>query len=305
MRKQPGSVSHSILDYRFWSFPKPKSEKKKMKCENLQFNLSVYLDDCLDEGERALIDRHLVECPLCRQKLTDFQALRSNLRGLRRSEMPDELLVSMRRRISQTIEIKQRKSVFSSLKKFDADWLQMRLMPYSVGTALSLFLGFGLLWTLLSAAYLPEKNIELTKYQPSSKSATVLLTDSTPENVSGGDFDLNAVDYSAARLSVSGDSPSLNPQGALVALTKSIVRGNMKDDEVVVVADVFGNGLAQIAEVVEPSSDRRAVRELEKALKNDPNYAPFVPASFDRRSDTVRVILKINRVDIQTHSKSN
>ncbi|MBA4183932.1 MAG: hypothetical protein H0X49_07955 [Acidobacteria bacterium] len=77
----------------------------------------------------------------------------------------------------------------------------------------------------------------------------------------------------------------------------------MKDDEVVVVADVFGDGLAQIAEVVEPSSDRRAVRELEKALKNDPNFAPFVPANYDKRSDTVRVILKINRVDIQTHTK--
>jgi hypothetical protein len=279
-----------------------------MKCENLQFNLSVYLDDRLDEGERAVIERHLEQCPLCRQKLTDFQDLRGSLRGLRRTEMPEDLLISMRRLVSQTLETKERKSIFG-FSKSNAEWLQMRLMPYSVGAALSLFLGFGLLWTLLSSAFIPERNVELAKYQPNSKSA-ILLTGSqpnvSPSSVSPNDFDLNPVDYSAARLSVSGDSPSLNPQGALVALTKSILRGKMKDDEVVVVADVFGNGLAQIAEVVEPSSDRRAVRELEKALKDDPNYAPFVPASFDRRSDTVRVILKINRVDIQTHSgKSN
>ncbi len=273
-----------------------------MKCENLQFSLSVYLDDCLNDGERALVDRHLAQCPLCRQKLADFQALRNDLRTLSRPELPSDLLVSMRSRVAETVENKRRKSfyVFPEITK---EWLQMRLMPYSVGTALSLVLGVSLLWTLLSSAYIPEKNIEFAKYQPTTKSV-VPLADSISD-VRVNDFDLNAVDYSAARLSVSGDSPSLNPQGALVALTKSIVRGKMEDDEVVVVADVFGNGLAKIAEVVEPSSDRRAVRELEKALKNDPNYAPFVPASFDRRSDTVRVILKINRVDIQTHSKSN
>lgn len=273
-----------------------------MKCENLQLNLSVYLDSCLNEGERAVIERHLEQCPLCRQKLSDFQTLRNNLRSLQRTAVPNDLIISTRRRVAQTLENKQRKP-FVLIPKISYEWLQMRLMPYSVGAALSLILGFGLLWTLLSSSFNPGKSFELAKYQPSAKSA-ILLTETQPNSASD-DFDLNAVDYSAARFAVSGESPSLNPQGALVALTKSIVRGKMKDDEVVVVADVFGNGLAQIAEVVEPSSDRRAVRELEKALKNDPNYAPFVPASFDRRNETVRVILKINRVDIQTHTKSN
>lgn len=273
-----------------------------MKCENLQFNLSVYLDDCLNDGERAMVDRHLAECPLCRQKMADFQALRNNLRALPRTAIPEDLLTLTRRRVTQTIEAAPRQPFFI-FPLITAEWLQMRLMPYSVGAALSLIGGFALLWALLSAAYVPRDNTELAKYQPPTKSA-ILLANPEP-NVSSGDFDLNPVDYSASRLSVSGDSPSLNPQGALVALTKSIVRGKMKDDEVVVVADVFSNGLATIAEVVEPSSDRRAVRELEKALKDDPNYAPFVPASFDRRSETVRVILKINRVDIQTHIKPN
>jgi len=271
-----------------------------MKCENLQFSLSVYLDDCLNDGERALVDRHLAQCPLCRQKLADFQALRNDLRTLPRPELSRELLNSMRSRVAETIENKRRKSLYA-FPEITKEWLQMRLMPYSVGTALSLLFGISLLWTLLSAAYVPEKNIELAKYKPAAKSA-VLLADSNSDALLN-DFDLSAADYSAARLSVSGDSPSLNPQGALVALTKSIVRGKMEDDEVVVVADVFGNGLARIAEVVEPSSDRRAVRELEKALKNDPNFAPFVPASFDGRSETVRVIFKINRVDIKTNTK--
>jgi len=271
-----------------------------MFCENLQLNLSMYLDDCLNQGERAIVEEHLAQCPLCRQKLDDFQSLRQSLRVLPRPELPSDLLSSMRNRVAQQIEVGQQKPSFIFSENFN-EWLQMRLMPYSVGTALSLLFGLSLLWMMLSAVNFREKNVELAKYEPVIKS-TVMLANPNLQ-VAGNEFDLSAVDYAATRLSVSSDSPSLNPQGALVALTKSIVRGKMKDDEVVVVADVFGDGLAQIAEVVEPSSDRRAVHELEKALKNDPNFAPFVPANYDKRSDTVRVILKINRVDIQTHTK--
>ncbi len=271
-----------------------------MFCENLQLNLSMYLDNCLNDGERAIVEVHLAQCPLCRQKLDDFQSLRQSLRVLPRPELPSDLLSSMRNRVAQQIEVGQQKPSFVFSENF-TEWLQMRLMPYSVGTALSLLFGLSLLWMMLSAVNFREKNVELAKYEPVTKSS-VMLADSNLQ-IPGQEFDLSASDYAATRVSVSSDSPSLNPQGALVALTRSIVRGKMKDDEVVVVADVFGDGLAQIAEVIEPSSDRQAVRALEKALKNDPNFAPFVPATYDKRSDTVRVILKINRVDIQTHTK--
>jgi hypothetical protein len=106
--------------------------------------------------------------------------------------------------------------------------------------------------------------------------------------------------YAGPRRDVSSESPSVNPQGALVALTSSLVRGEMNDDEVVVVAEVFGNGLAKIDEVVEPSKNRRAVGELEKALKSDPDFAPFVPANLDQRPDSVRVVLKIQNVNVST-----
>ncbi len=273
-----------------------------MKCENLQFNLSVYLDDCLIEQERALVDEHLARCPLCRQKLADFQVLRNALRVLPRPAMPNDLLAATRNRVAQAAGGGQPKFSVFHTESF-GEWLQKRLMPYAVGTAASLLFGLTLLWMLLSAAYIPRQNTELAKAELPIK-PTVLLTNSNSNNgAPAGDYELDAAEYASARLMVSNGSPSLNPQGALVALTKSIVRGNMKDDEVVVVADVFGDGLARIAEVVEPSSDVQAVSELEKALKNDPNYAPFVPASFDGRSETVRVIFKINRVDIKTNTK--
>jgi hypothetical protein len=39
---------------------------------------------------------------------------------------------------------------------------------------------------------------------------------------------------------------------------------------------------------------------LERALESDPVYAPFVPASFDGRSENMRVILKIQNVNVKT-----
>ncbi len=275
-----------------------------MSCESLQFNLPIYLDDILSETERADVETHLAQCPVCRCKLADFQSLRNNLRGLPRSALSNELLTAMRNRVASEASVKQ--EIFAGLPSEGwREWLQMRLMPYAVGTAASLLFAITLLWSLLSAAVIPEKTVELAKNDAPLKS-TVLLANPAANNF-GNDFELNPASFAATRYSVSGNSPSLNPQGALVALTKSIVRGKMKDDEVVIVADVFGDGLAQIAEIVEPSSDLQAVHELEKALKNDPRYAaPFVPANMDGRSDsTVRVIFKINRVDIQTHSKTN
>lgn len=271
-----------------------------MKCENIQFNLSVYADDILTGDERAAVDAHLPQCPLCRQKLSDFQFLRRDLRSLKRPTMPAELLNSVRNRVADEIAAAEQtpEDVFlDSLR----GWMRIHLIPYSIATVVTLVFGLTLLWSLLSATHSLRQNTEFARVQTFNK-PTVLLSEN-PSPVAG-DLDLSAADYASARLLVSSDSPSVNPKGALIALTKSFVRGKMKDDEVVVVADVFGNGLAQIAEVIEPSSDRRAVRELENALKNNSDFAPFVPANLDGRSDTVRVVLKIQHVDVQTRAKA-
>ena len=271
-----------------------------MKCEDLQLNLPVYADDILDDGERAAVEAHLSQCPLCRQKSDDFQELRNGLRAFARPEMSPQSLNSLRTAV--TMELKtnspQSKSVFSADFK---EWLQMRVMPYGVGVFASLIIGFALLWSLLSAARIEPMNN--SAQSGSFSNSTVLLAKSDSQNNSDG-FDLTPSEYAQTRFAFSAESPSINPQGALIALTKSLVRGGMKDEEVVVVADVFGDGLAQIAEVVEPSHNRFAVYELEKALKTDSAYAPpFVTANLDRRSDSVRVVFKIQSVDVKTNLK--
>jgi hypothetical protein len=263
-----------------------------MKCENLQFNLSLYIDDILTDEERAICDKHLVQCPLCRQKLDDFAALRQSLRRISQPAMPKDLLASVKTAVRAELApaAPAKKSYFS---KGFRDFLQMRVMPLTVGTAASLFFGFSLLWILLSSANRQTPN-------------DIYITQQVPVVVpSAADGEITAADIVAQRGLVSSESPSINPRGALMAMTKSLVNRNLKEDELVVVADVFSNGLANIEEVVEPLDDQNTVYELEKAMQKDSSDAPFVPAILDRRADSVRVVLKIQRVDVKTSLPKN
>lgn len=278
----------------------PKTNKT-MKCEDLQLNLPVYTDDILNDDERVAIEMHLSVCPVCRQKLADFQVLRNNLRTLARPEIPTQVLNSVKISVAAQLQ-KTSPEVETVPSNNYREWLQMRVMPYGVGIFASLILGLTLLWSLLLPATQLGSNNDLSQ-SGSFSQAPVLIANANSRN-SSANYELSPIEFAQTRLAVSSESPSVNPQGALVALTKSLMRGNMKDEEVVVVADVFGDGLAQIAEVVEPSRDRHAVYELEKALKTDSTYAPFVPANLDRRSDSVRVVFKIQSVDVKTNLKS-
>ena len=268
-----------------------------MFCENLQFNLSLYLDDVLKTEERAVLDEHLARCPLCRQKLADFQSLRNNLRVLTRPDFSGELLSKVRKSVADELYTVETKPVFIFSDKIQ-NWIQMRLMPYSIGTVASLVLGFLLLWSLFPAIPVNRQNGDFTVNNTDNNS-TILLANANPK-LNSGDFAID--EFPEVELQISNAAPSVNPSGALIALTKSFVRGNMEDDEVVVVADVFGNGLARIAEVVKPTNNWKTVDELDRALKDDPDFAPFVPAKADHRSETVRVIFKIQHVEVDTNN---
>jgi hypothetical protein len=66
-----------------------------------------------------------------------------------------------------------------------------------------------------------------------------------------------------------------------------------------VVADVYGNGSASLAAVVEPPRNRRMVDELQAALRKNP---AFVPASLDQRPQTMRVVFALQKVSVQDTS---
>ena len=268
-----------------------------MRCSDLKSDLPLYSDDILTVAERADLDAHLDTCPLCRQALSEYQEVKNGLRSLARPAMSEAFLTSLRSAVAVELAPAIRTPVFHVIED-RRNWFDTWAMPSAVGTVASLVFGMFLLWGIISSARDPDEFISMT-----TTPRPVMLASSNPM-IGDESIDILPADYATTRLSISGESPSVNPQGALVALTKSLVRGEMKDEEVVVVAEVFGNGLARIAEVVEPSDNSRAMEDLEKALESDPVYAPFVPASFDKRSERMRVILKIQNVNVHTNYRT-
>jgi len=63
-----------------------------------------------------------------------------------------------------------------------------------------------------------------------------------------------------------------------------------------VVADVFSNGTAALADVVQAPRNPRMLADFELALRET---TAFVPASLDRRPDTMRVVFTVQKVDVR------
>src|SRR5262249_13809086 len=109
--------------------------------------------------------------------------------------------------------------------------------------------------------------------------------------------------YSALRAPFNAESPSLSPGGALASLGQSAshtLQDKRRDaDDMVVVTDVFSNGAASLADVMQAPRDRRMLEDFQKALRED---AAFVPASLDRRPGTMRVVYSVHRVDVRSRN---
>lgn len=256
-----------------------------MRCEEIKYDLPLYADDVLEEVVRGSIEAHLPTCPLCRQELDEYRRLRLGLRELGNPEIPldlnDEIIASFPARRSDT-------GLFGQMypKKGIGERISHWFMPFgagAVGTAAFAVLFLSFMFVRPAEGLFDQPRQEVSRIEIDSLPYTSNLDGSNPDFL---------------RIEIPETSPEVNPTGALVALTKSIVRGKMSDEEVVVVADVFGNGIANIAEVVDPPTDEEAMRELKKAFETNPDAAPFLPATMPRDSDAVRVVLKIQRVDV-------
>ena len=269
-----------------------------MKCQDLQHELPLYSDNMLSENEIEQLDRHLTACPLCRQRLSEIQENKLALRSLSRPVISPIKLNKIRAKVAEQTGSRIFAPSFRLIET-KRNWREVWLMPSLTGVAASILMCFVLLSTLL----IPPQTFEIVaENQRLADEARAAYLASASLGYDSGSFDISPLQYANQRFMVADESPSVNPHGALVALTRSLMRGEMNDEEVVVVADVFGNGLARIAEVVEPSHDRQAVIKLQQTLQTDPDFAPFVPASMDKRSQNVRVVLKFHSVNVEADS---
>jgi len=255
-----------------------------MLCEETRQTLSLYVDDCVSLPARVAIDEHLDRCPVCRSEVAELRSLTRSFSLMARPMPPTGLADSICDLL--TIEAAARRQAPPpSLGRRIARFLEPRLMPYSVGSFASV-----IMFTLMFAALRPHF-IALREAALQNSSVTMLRT---TEPV----FDLyRAVtpeDLARARAPYGEQSPSLNPGGALAALSRAYAHPHTRNaddaDEMVVGIDVFSNGTASLADVVQAPRDRRMLDDFESALRQD---ASFVKASLDKRPDTMRVVFSM------------
>ncbi|HKG14148.1 MAG TPA: zf-HC2 domain-containing protein [Pyrinomonadaceae bacterium] len=260
-----------------------------MSCQESQKSFSPYLDGVLARGASAALDEHLGVCPVCRGQL---EATRSLVRGLSLVTRPTpHANLAGDIRASLVIERAARAaSEPAPLHERAALWLKLRLMPYAVGAVYSMVL-FVAVFGALRQQLIVLRNLAEARY----------LEEGSPAWAAGrGGYDVTrplSPDLAvAARAPFTSESPTLNPRGALAKLTLAPASdGNPDEDDMIVVADVYGNGRASLAEVVEPPRNRRMVEELQDALRKNP---AFVPASLDRRPQTMRVVFVLQKMNV-------
>jgi hypothetical protein len=245
-----------------------------MSCEETRQTLSLYVDDCVSLPARVAIDEHLDRCPVCRAEIAALRSLTRSLSLMTRPKPPADLADT----ISDLLTIEaaaRRQAPPPSIRRRIARSLEPWVMPYSVGSFASV-----IMFILMFAALRPHVIAlrEAALYNSSVSTEFDLFRPVSPE------------DLARSRAPYGEQSPSLNPEGSLAALTRAYAhlhRNHSDDaDEMVVGIDVFSNGTASLADVVQAPRDRRMLEDFESALRQDPS---FVKAALDRRPDTMRV----------------
>jgi anti-sigma factor RsiW len=240
-----------------------------MTCEETQKSFSPYLDDALGDEACASLSAHLGACPFCRQRLAETRAVVRGLAALPRPATP----VGLTRAISDALSIERAARVAQPhlpLWLIVARWIEPRVMPYTVGALTS-----ALLFFTLANALRPHMRLLRDLAQAVAEPSE-----------------------SAVPAPPGSDALSLNPSGDLLRVMSDASREG-GDDDITIVANVFSNGSASLEEVMQAPRDRRMLAQVEDALRRTP---AFVPASLDRRPQTVRVVLSLSKVNVRQRS---
>lgn len=246
-----------------------------MTCEETRQTLSLYVDDCVSLPARVAVDEHLDRCPVCRAEIAELRALTRRLNLMKRPTPPEDLVGT----INDLLAIEaaaRRQSPKIPLSRRIARFLEPRLMPYTVGSFASV-----IMFMLMFAGLRPH---------------FVALREAALQRT--GVIDITAESLAGARAGFGEQSPTLDPEGSLAALTRAYSHPHPDDnsdaDDMIVVTDVFSDGAASLAEVVNPPRDKRMLDEFESALRQD---RAFVKAKLDGRPDTMRVVFAVQKVD--------
>jgi anti-sigma factor RsiW len=250
-----------------------------MTCEETQKSFSPYLDGVLARASRAHMDAHLEVCPVCRLELGRARSITRALANLQRPLAPQNLAASINELILIERAARRQQPMGSFPVRF-LRWLEPRLMPYTVGAFASLILFVGVV-NALRPQFRVLRELAIATRQASDESLDKSL-------------------FEGVGYDVTQPVPTINPNGALAALIRTPSSGEDDDaDDMVIYADVFSNGSASLAGVVQAPRNPQMLDEVQEALRRTP---AFVPASRDRRPQTMRVVFSVSKVNVHDRS---
>src|SRR5215813_2043952 len=261
-----------------------------MSCDEIQELLPLYCDDGLAEDQRSRCNSHMEVCPVCRSTVAQLRALRLRLAAMEAAVPPVNLVSTIQDavRAEAVVQRARRRAPMSEVfVDYISVWLQPRVMRYAFSSVMSI-----LIFSLVFLALRPHM-IALHEAAGALNDFTVASTQSGTYNIYEP---ITPSNYAALRKPYNAESPSLNPDGGIATMNLTKDHSNENRDEMVVVADVFSNGAASLADVMHAPRDRRMLDDFQAALRNN---AAFVPASIDRRPDTMRVVFSIQRVEVR------
>lgn len=269
------------------------SEQEIMTCEELQDSLSAYVDDELTPPMRAACDGHFAICPVCRAELADMKLLARRFATVARPAPPADLASAINNRLHTEravlvqAQVQHRNVTPLWSPASVLGWIAPRAMPFSVGAFASVILFVAVLGALLPAM----RSLHMIEQ--------ISFLELAASDEGGYDVTqpITAADYVASRTPFTVVSPSLDPRGALAtATTPASEEDEMDEDDMLLVADVYSDGQASVAEVVTPPRDARMLSDLEAAFRRNP---AFVPARLDHRPPTMRVVFMVQRMNVR------
>lgn len=246
-----------------------------MTCTETQQNFSAYLDGRLSAGVSEVVGVHLTRCPMCRLQLAETRAIVRGLGQLTRPQPPAALAAA----ISDALMIERaarRQQPQLTVWQIINNWVRPRVMPYTIGALTSI-----ILFMAVTSALRPH--------------VALLRELARAQRMDDEDVQIAVIRVPGQPTDMQGLMPSLNPNGALAKLVRTPSAGPADDDDMAIVADVFSNGDASLADVVQTPRNRHMLDEVAAALRKTP---AFVPAARDQRPQTMRVVLSISKVNV-------
>src|SRR5256884_9397332 len=240
-----------------------------MSCDYIQQSLSLYVDDGLTADERLTVYQHLKVCPVCRARVGELRSLRSNLAMLSTPVPPADLVPAINNALAAKVAERRARlnaTTMDAVNDWALKWLQPRPMRYAFSSLASI-----IIFTAVFAALRPHM---IALREATLAFEQVQLT-TVPNDFVVTEYDIYDItkpispeSYAALRTPYNTESPSLNPGGALATLTSEPTRlrgnGRQDDDNMMVVADVFTNGSASLANVMHAPRDRRMLEDFGK-----------------------------------------